>query len=502
MRNIIPHGHQDPISKKYWNNTTLKWLTQKPRPSAKGANLGKAINKTKGLIYSNRLKELRDQHPGRFLTYAWLPINLSIEKIWADAHIIWKHKQEFDIDKALALSTLLIIKRTSTSKRKRQKYIYKNGYTNVHSDSLKEWVHTNDYLKYIDFFREAGYLEPGTNYASGQYAKMYKWCWHWLKNETDARKYHRVVYQMPKTIVKLFEQKEAKRQNYLQTGCRQNLIKHVYTVASNLDVEAFSAWAFQNTKVFKGDIDLVNNLMVKLNRFRNGEIYINQKCGYGERFHSIFTNTPKEIRPFIRINNLPVAEIDIKNSQFFFLAAASLYQDECYNILNEGMSDDDLSLVFKTLKHFYTKYQDVKEFIDCSLDNTIYELLISRLGTTFTKKKIKNLCFRVFFSKKSECIRSKEILKPYFPNLIRMSEIINTKSNYPLPMILQRLESRVFIQMIAEEAAAGHGIINEYITVHDSIIASQTDAKKFENLIKSFFLDLGLPVPILETTYY
>ncbi len=153
----MKHGYRNEQG-LYWNSKTGKWVVRLQKTTTDKA-----------------LAKIKKEYSAQWETHAWLPIGLTIKMLEEDAKLLWKNKKKFKVDRAIALATLLIIKRNSASEKTKNSFYYKAGWTNVRSKDLKRWVHSTDYEKYLQFFQDAFYLEKDDRYASGSYSKQFRW---------------------------------------------------------------------------------------------------------------------------------------------------------------------------------------------------------------------------------------------------------------------------------------------------------------------------------------
>jgi len=484
----IKHGTKDNLTGLFYNSITNKWVVRL-RTSSKGISKNKTYNEKLSIIK----KESKD-----YESFGWLPINISIDDISISAHHNFNSRVFFDIDRAISLFTLLIIKRTHSIQK--NTFGLKNGYINIHSKDLRKYV-GNNYKEYLLFFEKSEYI---VNYKSGRkgylsndYSKQYKLHPSLLKSTsiTEHRKYYKVSYTSPRTLVKLYEAKQKKKLEILKSETRIELKQNVYKLVESIDIEAFTSYCLSNAATFKND-DILNDTLVRISEIKSGNITFNSKDEYGNRFHSPFTNTTKILRNFIKINNSTISEIDIKNSQFYFLSCLTLFSKASIELLKEtGIPVIRLKETCHLLDYYYNNYSDFKEFIDLCLSGNIYNYLIENLPfNNLTKSKVKDLCFKALFSSSKQCASSKKKLKVVFPSLVRVCEIINSTET-PIPLLLQRLESSILIDRIALKGCDNS--IHPFTTIHDSIICSVEDVDLFGYLFETTFEDVGLPLPIL-----
>jgi len=216
----------------------------------------------------------------------------------------------------------------------------------------------------------------------------------------DQRKYHRVDYTTPKMLVKAFTWKMEKMAIQKNNQVRIDLINNMETLCKDFDIQGFEDWALSNPTrdgkpVFK-DQEELNYYLIRAARMKTGDIYCNPKDSAGERFHSPFTNSIREIRDFIRIQGDQAVEIDIKNSQFFFLACLTLHPAASKAILKAvaGLTGN-----LELMKHYYQNRADYKAFIDNAVDGTLYDYTINlyaQRGKKVTKAFVKDLFLRLF----------------------------------------------------------------------------------------------------------
>ncbi|WP_066836495.1 hypothetical protein [Rufibacter ruber] len=503
---MYTHGQRHPETRLYWNEITQKWLKKPVRPTskgqavgkAKGQAIGKAVGKTKGSTYQRKLEEIKKE-TDKWKSFAWLPINLSIETILQKAEELWDDKSKFDIDRALSVASLMIIKRTKDQKK--TKWAYQWGYINVHSDDLVKWCGVR-YEAYLRFFEKAKFIteykKGHKGFMSGQYPKQYRWWPLLLKKEGDPRKYHKVEYQTPRLLLKLAEMKLQKKVESLRENTRSAMVQNVFDLVDTIDINQFTSWCVANPKAFKNQ-DVMNDILVTVNEIKDGNVYINSRDEYGWRFHTPFTNTKKVLRQFVMIGGQSASELDVKNSQFFFMACLTKYPKQCMEILKKsGMKATDLKVVFHNLSYYYETYEDFRSFVDAAEVGEVYQTMTARfasVGKTYPKKKVKDMCFAAFFSERGESVKTKAKLATLYPMVVAACENING-GELPLPMLLQRLESAMMIDRVA--VLVNDNATHPFTTVHDSFLAGQEDIEMIEQVIIEEFGKAGLPVPNLD----
>lgn len=169
-------------------------------------------------------------------------------------------------------------------------------------------------------------------------------------------------------------------------------------------------------------------------------------CDNYGRIHTNFTTLKKEIRnQFLSIDNEPLEEVDIKNSQpLFFLYLL------CKN-LNNSIDKEEL-LQFKS---------DV-------LDGLIYDKL-ARFSKV-TRYKMKTIFFKFLFGKSgSKC----KAFTRYYPSITDFINKYKKDNNYEhLSHQLQELEGEFLFKKICAELNMQK---IKYFTVHDSVYVKESD---------------------------
>ncbi|MBF8962143.1 hypothetical protein I0P70_02700 [Pontibacter sp. FD36] len=498
---MITHTQKDLITGKSWNSKTGKWV-KRLRETAKG--------KAKGSTYDRKLNIIKQTNPNSYRSFGWLPIQVDINDLVADAAQYWNYTHPFDIDKAVAVFTLIIVKRCKLAELKKQNYYFGEGYVGIHSDDFRKWVDHHKYPDYLQFLEDRVYIRTfrtaldTKSFIHGQMPCMYKIADYRLKKDGDARMFYKVPYTTSKMLVKVFSYKQNYKLTLLQQQVRTELVENVYKITEQLASDAFTTWALSNPKKFKtkkkNGLEEANRMVVTVEQMKQGIFTINPCDDYSGRFHSPFTYRRRCVRNFIRIDGEPAIEIDIKNSQFFLFSLLRSHSNEVKPILkgltaaNPGKDNLSLEKTLSLIQDFYDRYEDVRTFLDASADNSIYQVMMCQYSKK--KKFVKDLCFKALFSAEEQCVKSKEKLMWFYPNVVELCETINTHGRYTLPKILQTLESRIYLDMVALEAIQQGAA--PFITVHDAFYVKPCDTSLFTYLIEDTFAKLCLPSPKVE----
>ncbi|EJF10005.1 hypothetical protein [Pontibacter sp. BAB1700] len=200
--------------------------------------------------------------------------------------------------------------------------------------------------------------------------------------------------------------------------------------------------------------------------------------------------------------------MDVKNSQFYFFACMVLFPEQVMKVLAPGMNPKKLQKVHHLLREAYHTKPDVKEFIDGAISGELYGMLAASLerkhNKKFKKKRVKDICFRTLFSRKGQCQKSKALLQEHYPGVVKACEFVNTAAGeresvnkiYSIPYLLQRLEARILIDLVAVTAVE-QGTA-PFTTIHDSYLLKSSDVPLVKFIIEDTFKTLGLPAPTLS----
>ncbi|RCR67481.1 hypothetical protein DUE52_22020 [Larkinella punicea] len=111
---------------------------------------------------------------------------------------------------------------------------------------------------------------------------------------------------------------------------------------------------------------------------------------------------------------------------------------------------------------------------------TFYEYLLQEAvkatgKTKLTRELMKKTVFTVFFSENETTSRlmqkRKEIFRDLFPNVMRLFELIKSQQHRTLALLLQNIESEIFLNRIARRIARERPDLPIF-TIHDSIVTT------------------------------
>ena len=224
-------------------------------------------------------------------------------------------------------------------------------------------------------------------------------------------------------------------------------------------------------------VDQFNAALGSATRIRNGDIFYSVDTT-SKRFHSNVTNISKDLRQFLRINNEPLVNIDVKNCQPY-LSTIILTNPSKVSWLTENTA---FAMLLQTLKVSHNK--DVKEYIYFVATGTLYEHMMTAFaneGLILNRDETKEQILRILFARnrppKDQVNRlCRDIFKKEFPTVHRIFSKVrgsikgNKFQNFKrFSILLQRIESYLMLDIILKRIYRElPGTIA--VTIHDSVM--------------------------------
>lgn len=273
----------------------------------------------------------------------------------------------------------------------------------------------------------------------------------------------------------------------------------------DFDYEAAKNWITKNCKDNnKKAMYFYSIEQIKEPRYRYFKISKTNK-----RLNTNLTNLKKELRQFIKGD---FVSIDLKNSQPFFLAILleSLKNNKPKNKQNNnnkalcgqikfydtstslfGIKFSTMSKIHKKCKK--TKNMNLSMFKNWVTTGCFYDNFMKYYSNNYSRDKVKDIMLGVFFShnflqkKKFTGIpykKDKEIFAKVFPDVYDLICLLKEKNNRDLAVLLQKIESEVFINQISKKLVENNIIP---FTVHDSVIVEAEHTETTLKLIQGVF---------------
>ncbi|MDM1140049.1 hypothetical protein [Empedobacter sp. R132-2] len=226
------------------------------------------------------------------------------------------------------------------------------------------------------------------------------------------------------------------------------------------------------------------------------------------RFHSLFTRTPKDLREFIKYDNEELIGYDLKSSQLFFLSLIlkSIIEDDIDLREEIGFINfyDGLDLQYE-IESLSLNNEEINTFINIVLNQDIYDWFSDKIDCCFdvvedkfyveytskgklvkeyyeTRRELSKKAFMIILNTGVDCKNAfYKTFNDCFPEISRIIKII--KKFYPMHKILQQVESFVLLDCVANDIDKENIPL---LTIHDCFYTNKSNGKKLEQLMKKY----------------
>lgn len=322
------------------------------------------------------------------------------------------------------------------------------------------------YNYYINYLIDIGFIKMVSDYYKNKKARTYMINVGFLYNIERCKVYDRVLL---KKHSKEYLQKTFLNYNNspIDINIRKKLVDNLYKI----EIDVKESLTYLKELKNNGNIDYVKyqKNLISVENLGIGNIFF-KFDEYG-RMHTNYTILKKEIRKnYITINKLPTFEIDIKNSQPFFL----------------------ILLMKKNLPMSELIKPDVSKYIDLVKNGLIYEELIDKCKLK-NREEAKILMYKVLFGKNGKKNKENILFKETFPNVHKFIYDYKEKSkDYKiLSHDLQLIESDFIYGRVVNHLIKSFPDMVFY-TIHDSIVVPikyKDEAKKiFDYYLRNLLL--------------
>ena len=320
-------------------------------------------------------------------------------------------------------------------------FIKKENIFYLHSLVLKD-KYGYLYASYISYLVQNNIIILQRNYKAGVRSKSYSLNPNIFKHKIER------FSNNDKTLLKKFKRKivdsidiDKEINSPIDIEVRKKLVSDLFSVT--IDQER-SMHFLNNLK--KRDLDIYNRNTYSVESISNKHIFFHFDT-YG-RMHTNFTI----LRSFIRKNCLLIdgeetAEIDIKNSQPFFLCK-----------------------LISDIESNWVKGSEFDFFKQLTLNGTFYEFLMNSIETN-DRKFVKEMTYKVLFGRNTLKSKHDKIFSELFPKIYNFIKLYKKDlGDYrALSYDLQRAESKFIFNTVIKRIMLEHPQI-KMITVHDSIV--------------------------------
>lgn len=215
----------------------------------------------------------------------------------------------------------------------------------------------------------------------------------------------------------------------------------------------------------------VNTLLCIHNKHKN--IYANRN-NTNNRLDTNITTLKSELLHFMTLDKEKLHNIDLCNSQFTIFAALLTALENSSGKLYQLLQALEYQLPSPSfLRDIENRF--ITECRDCNLYEFVGESL------SLDRKAAKAACFEIFFSNPKYTTVSKELIAKLFPNIVKWINEFKRLNGYKaFPIMLQRIESQIFIDNILKELLSKRFRV---LTKHDSILCKESDILQVQKIV-------------------
>jgi hypothetical protein len=370
-----------------------------------------------------------------------------------------------------------------------------NQYVHINRKLLKAITVSNvtDYIKYLKDgeFIIGDYYIPGKRSMEYRINPIYLSGTEKIEVKPDCKLFCKII-------------KEQRKRN-AHIDRLEPFLKRMRDEFMNIELDYQNAekWILSQPEEVKRNAYMTSLSLIKDKRFR----YFNRNKT-NNRLDTNLTNLKSELKQFIIGDHVC---IDLKNSQpFLFSMMLNRIIDQnnnnyttiplCYQLsyinLVKTFGIRRIQAVSKIHQNQKKAYLvNLKSFNESVIAGTLYDDFAKRYAKGITRAEVKDIMFKVFFSKNEDFIKYRKII-PYekdkkvfatvHPFIYESIQALKSNDNVLLPVFLQNLESYIFIDCIAKELI-NTGIVP--LTVHDSVIVKREHQEKTIEIINKVFME-------------
>ena len=331
-----------------------------------------------------------------------------------------------------------------------------SGFVAINKELLRKRISKRAEKEAFEILRD--FIEIDHNYSPRKRSKGYRW-----KLPFRDQKCVPHCFRCPRLILKLDSLTEAHRSSY---GPLESVLESVLGEVS-LDIPEPSLFVHTlppKQGVFS-EAHRRNVILNSIYQIQNKDIGVIKRSPNTGRLHCLVNRTSSFIRPLLKIDDLPVTELDLASSQPYFLATLFPSRE-----LREAVSHGQ----------FYERINEEMSEPVSFLDPFAYgEFKQAVLAALYARPKHGFIYWEDEYSKSGKLIGAMERA---------FSGITDFTSSYrerhgetALPVALQKAESEIFISTILPKLQAES---IPAIPIHDGILCLESQSKKVEEQMR------------------
>jgi hypothetical protein len=488
---IPEHGVRHYTTKKYWNVLTQKWTLNKPSPILKNSEI---------IVYNfkyfnlDRIKILfgkRWEKVAYFLTELFRKEITSGYKLedWPWVYINYYQLRTYlGNDYVCTLEQLESIGLIDS-----QRQINKHEPIKV---SVRYRLNINFILVGGEVYKETQLLSPDyQNTLLGLFSKSnfeLNEVVGYIESVLDSSVIDISQDQRKDLIKHIVESKRAQDIGLLRNDFES--VKNKNKLKRKLQNESFHYHAYEFK--LKYLIESIESYMTGNQDFKKYAFNI-RKDDFGNRISHIFSNVPKNLRKYIRIDGERVVEVDIISSQvsFLFVLIEKWFLKSNYAYENQLIAPWEFYLKYSTLS-VINKNQDFYKILKIQVANNYKE------HTNLTRDQMKLLFLKIALGEPKFITFSGYIKKEFITSLfgsqfydflvslskIEMKGVSKDESYKNIAAILQREES-AFLDLVMKKLIESN---IKFIPIYDSLVIKESDQDKVKAIFKEVIKSQGI----------
>lgn len=346
--------------------------------------------------------------------------------------------------------------------KKVQKNSAKKKYVPLSSQILKKMIGDAYYADILRILREEEIIDCDDIYVHNEKSKGYVLMPLYINSN-----FHYIQCEPSKTINNFLRKYEKKRKaDYDKMTPIQNQIRLMLT---NIKYDLENAQVSYEVDKNILNIRQINSLRMHLHKLKENDFFFSVDKYTGRIFHN-YDIMRKEYRRFILDeDNNSMIEIDIANSQPFFL-----------------------SLLIKSISNSYQYFSDLVLYENLTLNAKFYQYVFDHTSNDFNKEDI--LIF-MYSPLKKENRLLRNFFQEHFPTLYTLMKTIKLDSYRDLSIDLQKLEAEMMINTVAPILLSRNIL---FVPIHDSVMISSKYKDEVMSIIKDEFKKKYNIVPVLK----
>jgi len=371
---------------------------------------------------------------------------------------------------------------------KKQIQFKNNEWNSINLQTLQSMTVTN-IGRYVSLLKNGEFLISNNNYLKGSHSQKYRLNEFYID---DIREYH--LDPFSRAGEKYIKHSRKSKAHYNRLEPHLKIMQEHF---NGFDFNYESAYAYTAQEK---DLSKKLNYLTAISSLKDKRSRYFKRNSTNLRLDTNFTNLKKEYRKFI-IGDFIC--IDLKNSQPFLLC---LLIDKLLNprdILCNHLIIENIEKTFgkRTISKILKIHQNNKEenlvnftkFLDSVTNGTLYEDFVEMYDGDLDRNDAKDIIFKIFFSKNFTWYNNKkfipyreekEVFASVYPFVAEIISELKERDNSLLPIFLQRLESNLFIDLIAKQLVENNIVP---LTIHDSVIVDTKFLKETIEIMESVF---------------